>query len=151
MYEILFDIVRYSALARSSWLLVGLARMVPVHARARTRKWGGPELLALAELFGFLVLTWLLLVRPPALPAPTTPGWFGAVFGAISATTGVLVSVWAIQHRILTLLAVGYVLPVFLLYIRSEDRMMSAAFGAPYDAYRRHVGSILPRIQRSRT
>jgi len=201
MYEILFDIVRYSALARSSWLLVGLARMVPVHARARTRKWGGPELLALAELFGFLVLTWLLLVRPPALPAPTTTGWFGAVFGAISATTGVLVSVWAIttttrmgvildgghfvkrehplittgaygfvrnpmylgilllwlgiavafQHRILMLLAVGYVLPVFLLYIRSEDRMMSAAFGAPYDAYRRHVGSILPRIQRSRT
>jgi protein-S-isoprenylcysteine O-methyltransferase Ste14 len=35
---------------------------------------------------------------------------------------------------------------VFLLYIRSEDQMMTAEFGAPYEEYRRRVGSLLPRM-----
>ena len=56
----------------------------------------------------------------------------------------------AFQHAILLLVAVGYVVPVFLLYIRSEDRMMAAEFGAEFEAYRRRVGSLLPRIRHSR-
>jgi protein-S-isoprenylcysteine O-methyltransferase Ste14 len=56
----------------------------------------------------------------------------------------------AYQHPILLLVAVGYVVPVFLLYIRSEDRMLAAEFGPPYEAYRQRVGSLLPRLRRSR-
>jgi len=200
VYELLFDVVRYAALARSSWLLVGLARMLPVHLRARTRRWGIPELLALLELFVFLALTGWLLTDSPALPAPTGTSWLAVVLGATSAWVGVLVSVWAIyttvrggvildgghfvkrehplvttgaygfvrnpmylgilllwfgiaiafRHALLLLAAVGYVVPVFLLYIRSEDRMLAQEFGAPYEAYRRRVGSLLPRLRRSR-
>ncbi len=200
MYEGLFDAVRVAALARSTWLLVGLVRMIPVHLRARSRRWGLAEVLALGELFGFLLLTWLLIARPPAVPAASPPSWLAAVFGAASSLAGVLLSVWAIytttrmgvvldgghfvkqehplvttgaygfvrnpmylgilllwfgiaaayQHAILLLVAAGYVVPVFLLYIQSEDRMMRAEFGAPYEAYRQRVGSLLPRTHRSR-
>jgi protein-S-isoprenylcysteine O-methyltransferase Ste14 len=196
MYEHLVDAVRYAALARASWLLIGLIRMLPVHVRARTRRWGVAELLALGELFGFLALTWLLLTRPPVAPSSSPASWFTAASGAASSVAGVLVSVWAIytttrvgvildgghfvkheqplittgaygfvrnpmylgilliwfgiavafQHLILLLVAVLYVVPVFLFYIRSEDRMMAREFGAPYEEYRRRVGSLLPRL-----
>jgi protein-S-isoprenylcysteine O-methyltransferase Ste14 len=43
-----------------------------------------------------------------------------------------------------------YVLPVYLLYIRSEETMMVARMGEPYRAYRESVPALLPRI-RSRT
>ena len=198
MYEALLDTVRYAALARSTWLLVGLARMIPVHVRARIRRWGAAELLALGELFGFLGLTYLLLAHPPATPPPSVASWLAASLGATSALAGVGVSVWAIlttyrigvildgghfvkkehplvttgaygfvrnpmylgilllwfgiaaayQHLGIVLVAVGYVVPVFLLYIRSEDRMMASNFGAPYAEYRRRVGSLLPRRHR---
>lgn len=200
MVEVLFDSVRYAALARSSWLLVGVARMLPVHLRARTRRWGIPELLALLELFVFLALTGWLFTDSPAPPPPSGASGLAVAVGAISAWAGVLVSVWAIytstrmgvildgghfvkrkhplittgaygfvrnpmylgilllwfgiaiafQHALLLLAAVGYVVPVFLLYIRSEDRMLAQEFGARYEAYRRRVGSLLPRLRRSR-
>jgi protein-S-isoprenylcysteine O-methyltransferase Ste14 len=199
VYEILFDTVRYAALARCTWLLVGLVRMIPVHVRARTRSWGLVEVLALGELFGFLLLTWLLLARSPAAPIPSATSWLTAAIGATLAVAGVLVSVWAIytttrtgmildgghfvkqehllittgaygfvrnpmylgilllwfgiamafQHWILLIVAVGYVVPVFLFYIRSEDRMMLREFGGPYEEYRQRVGSLLPRIHES--
>jgi protein-S-isoprenylcysteine O-methyltransferase Ste14 len=200
MYEVLFDIVCYAALARSSWLLVGLARIIPVHLRARTRRWGVAELLAIGELFAFLALTWLLFTSPPAVPRENAPSWLAAAVGATASVAGVVVSVWAIytttrigvildgghfvkqehplittgaygfvrnpmylgilllwfgiavafQHWLLLLLATGYVVPVFLLYIRNEDRMLVAEFGAPYEEYRQRVGSLLPRRHRSR-
>jgi protein-S-isoprenylcysteine O-methyltransferase Ste14 len=52
----------------------------------------------------------------------------------------------AYQHALLLLATFGLVLPVFLLYIRSEDRMMAAAFGEAYEEYRQRVGSLLPAI-----
>lgn len=96
MYEVLFDAVRYAALSRAIWLLVGLARMIPVHVRARTRSWGLAEGLALSELFGFLMLTWLLFAHPPAMPVASATSWLTAVIGATLAVAGVLVSIWAI-------------------------------------------------------
>lgn len=201
MDHVFLDAVRYAALARSSWLVVGLFRLIPVHVRARTRRWGLVEVLAVAEMFGFLVLTWLLFARPPEPPPATAWGLVAGALGAASAVAGVLVSVWAIhttvrsgvildgghfvkrehplittgaygfvrnpmylgilllwlgialafQDPILALLAVGYVVPVFLLYIRSEERMLVEAFGEPFEAYRRRVGSLLPRFHRSRS
>jgi protein-S-isoprenylcysteine O-methyltransferase Ste14 len=43
-----------------------------------------------------------------------------------------------------------YVLPVYLLYIRSEETMMVARMGEPYRTYRESVPALLPRI-RART
>ena len=199
MYDLLFDLVRAAAAAGSSWLLVGLARMIPVHASARVRRWRVAEVLALGELFLFLALTWLLITSPPPAPPPSTASWLTGGLGAAAAILGVAVSVWAIyttvrlgivldgghfvkrehplittgaygfvrnpmypgilllwlgialsyQHAVLLLATVGLVLPVFLLYIRSEDRMMAAEFGEPYEEYRGRVGSLLPWTARS--
>ena len=63
MLEILFYCITAAAVVRSSWLLVGLVRVIPVHVRARTRKWGVPEVLTFFELPVFLTLTALLVAE----------------------------------------------------------------------------------------
>jgi protein-S-isoprenylcysteine O-methyltransferase Ste14 len=45
--------------------------------------------------------------------------------------------------------AVFYVIPVYVLYIRSEERMMQQSFGDSYDEYRRRVPMLIPRGQLS--
>jgi protein-S-isoprenylcysteine O-methyltransferase Ste14 len=46
-----------------------------------------------------------------------------------------------------------YVLPAYLVYMRSEERMLLAHFGEPYARYRDRVGMLFPRLgsRRSRT
>jgi protein-S-isoprenylcysteine O-methyltransferase Ste14 len=100
MLEILLYCVAAAAVVRCSWLLVGLIRVIPVHLRARTRKWGIPEVLTFFELPVFLALTALLMVR--ALPVPAA-GLISLVFAAVGtllAWAGVLVSVWAIATTV---------------------------------------------------
>jgi protein-S-isoprenylcysteine O-methyltransferase Ste14 len=41
----------------------------------------------------------------------------------------------------------AYVLPVYLLYIRSEETMMGDRMGEPYRAYQESVPALLPRIR----
>jgi protein-S-isoprenylcysteine O-methyltransferase Ste14 len=48
--EILLGCVTVAALIRSAWLLVGLARVIPVHRRARITRWGLAEELTFLEL-----------------------------------------------------------------------------------------------------
>jgi protein-S-isoprenylcysteine O-methyltransferase Ste14 len=100
MLEILLYCVTAAAVVRCSWLLVGLVRVIPVHLRARTRKWGVPEVLTFFELPIFLALTALLVVR--ALPVPTASpiSLVFAAVGTLLAWAGVLVSVWAIATTI---------------------------------------------------
>jgi len=100
MLKILLYCVTAAAVVRCSWLLVGLVRVIPVHLRARTRKWGVPEVLTFFELPIFLALTALLVVR--ALPVPTASpiSLVFAVVGTLLAWAGVLVSVWAIATTI---------------------------------------------------
>jgi protein-S-isoprenylcysteine O-methyltransferase Ste14 len=43
------------------------------------------------------------------------------------------------------LVTIFYVLPAYLLYIRSEEKMMVEAFGDPYEDYRRSVPMLVPR------
>jgi protein-S-isoprenylcysteine O-methyltransferase Ste14 len=85
-----------AAVVRSAWLVIGLARLVPVHVRARTRRWGVVEVLALAEMPVFLALTAALVLRP--LPGPThgVLSLVAAGLGAALALGGVFVSLWAI-------------------------------------------------------
>ena len=105
MLEILLHSVTAAAVVRSSRLLVGLVRVVPVHLRARTRRWGASDVLTFLELPVFLALTGLLVGR--ALPAPpaTPTSLVSAAAGAVLAFAGVLVSVWAIsttiRHRVI--------------------------------------------------
>ena len=40
-----------------------------------------------------------------------------------------------------------YVAPVYVLYCRSEERMMLAHFGAPYQLYQRSTGMLVPRVR----
>ena len=55
----------------------------------------------------------------------------------------------AVAHRnaVLLLFALAYVLPVFSLYSRAEERMLACEFGAPFEDYRRSVGRLLPRLR----
>jgi protein-S-isoprenylcysteine O-methyltransferase Ste14 len=41
-----------------------------------------------------------------------------------------------------------YVLPAYLLYMRSEEAMMLNSFGAQYSRYRREVPMLVPRPRR---
>lgn len=42
------------------------------------------------------------------------------------------------------LLTVGYVIPAYVLYVRGEERMLYARYGAEYDTYRRRVAAFVP-------
>lgn len=43
-----------------------------------------------------------------------------------------------------------YVIPAYLLYARSEERMMREQLGEPYRVYQQRTGMFLPRLGRSR-
>ena len=194
VYQTLLDTVAWMALARCAWLAVGLIRAIPVHRRARTRRWGLAEIFAFAELPLFLVVSGYFFSRPPA-EAPTAIAWLAALSGCTLASTGVFVSLWSIyttlragivldaghyikdEHPLVTtgayglvrnpmylgvfliwlglaiafrssvafLLTVLYVIPAYLVYIRSEEGMMRSEFGPAYERYRARVGSVLPR------
>ena len=194
VYQALLGSVVWMALARCAWLVIGLIRAIPVHRRARTRKWGFAEILALAELPLFLVVSGYFFSRPPA-DAPTPIAWLAALVGCVLAVSGVFVSLWSIyttlragiildaghyikgEHPLVTtgayglvrnpmylgvfliwlglamafrspvasLLTVLYVIPSYLVYMRSEERMMLSEFGPAYERYRGRVGMVLPK------
>jgi len=48
------------------------------------------------------------------------------------------------------LVTVLYVIPIYLLYMRSEEAMMLECFGERYGSYRRRVPMLLPRVRASR-
>jgi protein-S-isoprenylcysteine O-methyltransferase Ste14 len=47
------------------------------------------------------------------------------------------------------LLTVVYVIPAYLVYIRSEEEMMAGAYGAAYADYCRRVGRLFPHVRRA--
>jgi hypothetical protein len=95
VYQLFLDTVAWMALARCGWLVIGLVRAIPVHRRARTRRWGFAELLALAELPLFFVISGYFYLRPP-VEAPTAIAWLAASVGCVLASAGVFVSLWSI-------------------------------------------------------
>jgi protein-S-isoprenylcysteine O-methyltransferase Ste14 len=100
MLEILLYCATAAAVARCSWLLVGLVRLIPVHLRARTRKWGISEVLDLLELPVFLAITALLVVGAFPPPPETNLSLVLAAVGTLVAFAGVFVSVWAIATTV---------------------------------------------------
>jgi len=100
MLEILLDCVVLAAAIRCSWLLVGLARVIPVHLRARTRRWGIPEVLTFLELPVFLSLTVLLVMGVVPHPPAARMSLVLALAGVLLASAGVAVSIWAIATTV---------------------------------------------------
>jgi protein-S-isoprenylcysteine O-methyltransferase Ste14 len=100
MQELLLASIILSAVVRSVWLVVGLVRVIPVHLRARTRRWGWAEVLTFVELPVFLGLTGLLVVRPPPVPPGGLASLAAAALGACLALAGVGVSIWAIYTTV---------------------------------------------------
>jgi protein-S-isoprenylcysteine O-methyltransferase Ste14 len=97
LYKLLLYLAVGSAVIRSAWLVIGLVRVIPVHMRARTRRWGLAEVLALVELPVFLVLTWTLVRRPLPSPSGSVASVFAAAVGAALALAGLSVSLRAIS------------------------------------------------------
>ena len=46
------------------------------------------------------------------------------------------------------LITVGYVIPAYVIYSRSEEKMMLEHFGDAYRAYRRNTGAFFPRLRK---
>jgi protein-S-isoprenylcysteine O-methyltransferase Ste14 len=97
MQDVLLGLVTLAALVRSAWLLVALVRVIPVHLRARTRRWGLAEVLTFAELPFFLALTSFLVLRPLRAPGAGAGSLAAAAAGALLALSGLAVSLWAIS------------------------------------------------------
>jgi protein-S-isoprenylcysteine O-methyltransferase Ste14 len=51
----------------------------------------------------------------------------------------------AFRSPVASLLTVLYVIPAYLVYMRSEEAMLSSEFGPAYERYRARVGMVLPR------
>jgi protein-S-isoprenylcysteine O-methyltransferase Ste14 len=97
---ILLGSVTAAAGIRAAWLLVGLARVVPVHRRARVSRWGLVQVLALLELPLFLALTGALVVQAPTQTSAGSLALPAAALGACLAFAGVAVSLWAIYTTV---------------------------------------------------
>jgi protein-S-isoprenylcysteine O-methyltransferase Ste14 len=81
-----------------------------------------------------------------------TSGAFGLVrhpvyLGAIVIWSGLSLCFLSAAAAAVTAL---YVLPAYVLYARSEERMMLDSFGERYSLYRREVPMLLPRLPRQR-
>ena len=74
-------------------------------------------------------------VRHPAYACAVLM-WVGLGFGSLNA--------------IALLLAVVYVIPAYVLYVRSEEEMMVEAFEEEYTRYRKAVPMIVPRLRARR-
>src|SRR5207245_6941994 len=77
-----------------------------------------------------------------------TTGAYGVVrhpvyLGAIVIWVGLAL---AFTHLVTFALAALYVIPIYLLYLRSEEAMMLESFGDQYRDYRRRVPRLLPRF-----
>jgi protein-S-isoprenylcysteine O-methyltransferase Ste14 len=100
MLEVLLYCVTGAAVVRCSWLVVGMVRVIPVHLRARTREWGAAEVLTFLEIPAFMTLTVLVAIGAVPRPEATPISYVAAGFGALLASAGVLVSVWAIASTV---------------------------------------------------
>jgi protein-S-isoprenylcysteine O-methyltransferase Ste14 len=53
----------------------------------------------------------------------------------------------AFESQVVLAITLLYVLPGYLIYIRSEEEMLLRHFGGSYDRYRRDVGMLFPRLR----
>ncbi len=115
--------------------------------------------LALA-LLGWFLIAWAFFSFPAVSPGHyilpehqiITSGPYGYLRHPLYA--GALL-IWfsvalSFQSGVVLGITVLYVLPAYLVYMRSEERMLLSHFGEPYDRYRERVGLLFPRLGASR-
>jgi protein-S-isoprenylcysteine O-methyltransferase Ste14 len=112
----------------------------------------------LVALVGLVLVVWTLLSWRQLFVGHAvlgnqelvTDGAFGVVrhpvyLGALLIWSGLSLCFLSAVAAAITLV---YVIPVYLLYMRSEEAMMLESFGAEYSRYRREVPMLLPRPRR---
>jgi protein-S-isoprenylcysteine O-methyltransferase Ste14 len=112
-------------------------------------------------LSGWLPILWAVRSFPSVSPGHyilpeqqiVTAGPYGYLRNPLYAGALLIWLALAVAFRSGVILGVAllYVLPAYLVYIRSEERMLLAHFGEAYSRYREHVGMLLPRLMASRT
>lgn len=123
----------------------------PVSAGALLVSAGG----ALLSLAGISLMLWAFLSFPSVSPGHyvlpeqqvVTRGPYARVrhplyLAALLIWCGVTLSF----RSPVALVAMVYVVPAYLIYIRSEEAMLLGHFGAAYERYRSEVGGLLPRL-----
>jgi len=107
-------------------------------------------------VIGWVVIIWTFLSWPSIFAGHgvlrghrlITTGAYGVVrhpvyLGAILIWVGLAL---AFTHVVTFALAALYEIPIYLLYLRSEEAMMLESFGDQYRDYRRRVPRLLPRF-----
>ena len=187
-------LVAWIALARVAFVILGLIRQAIRTRRTLTTRWGWVETLEAPEPFLLGIAVFLLYFRLPE-PSAVNAGIPLAVFGALLAVAGAVITVWAMAtipslsagHYVLRgqevtasgpyaqvrhpmyfavfliwvglaaafaslttfLVTILYVIPVYWMYARSEERMMLEQFGEPYRTYQERTGMLFPKPKRS--
>jgi protein-S-isoprenylcysteine O-methyltransferase Ste14 len=140
-------------------LLGILAIILLVSLPATAPSWGA-AIFALLGLFlavaGWGLIAWAVHSFPTVSPGHyilpeqkiVTAGPYGYLRHPLY--TGALV-IWvslsmAFTSALILALTVLYVLPAYLIYMRSEEHMLLTHFGEPYASYRQQVGMLFPRL-----
>jgi len=145
-------------------LLLGIAGIVLWRVAAPTHV-GGVDAAAAVGGAGLVIAGWIFIAAGfaawpgifagHAIPEGhrlITDGILGVVrhpayAGAVLIWSGLGI---AYLHPMVCALTALYVVPCYLLYIRSEEKMMRSEFGQAYDAYRKDVPMLWPRLWRGR-
>jgi protein-S-isoprenylcysteine O-methyltransferase Ste14 len=162
-----FKVLRFGAIEAFNFpepLLLGVAAFALFSVPAPSQV-GTLQVFAAVGGAGLVTAGWIIIVAAFA----AWPGMFAGHAipkGHRLLTEGILgvvrhpayagaILVWAglgIAHRspLVCALTLVYVLPCYLLYIRSEEAMMRQEFGPAYDIYRQDVPMLWPRLWRPR-
>lgn len=142
-------------------VLVATSYLLLVNRQSSSSVSSGEAIAALAggllALAGIALCVWTLLswrqlfVGHGVLPDQqlVTSGAYGLVrhpvyLGGLVIWCGLSLAFLSLAAAAVSVL---YVLPAYLLYIRSEEAMMLTSFGERYCSYRREVPMLLPRIR----
>jgi protein-S-isoprenylcysteine O-methyltransferase Ste14 len=115
---------------------------------------GAVMVLGGGALLVWCLLSWRSLFAGHGILADhqlVTRGAYGVVrhpvyLAALLIWVGVAVGFQTTAAFLVTIL---YVIPIYVLYIRSEEEMMLESFGDTYRDYRRHVPMLFPRLLRT--
>ena len=160
-----FEIVRFGAVeaitAPEPIVLAATSYLLLVNRQSSSSVSSGDAIAALAggliALAGIALCIWTLLswrelfVGHGVLSEQrlVTAGAYGLVrhpvyLGALVIWCGLSLAFLSIPAAVVTVL---YVIPAYLLYIRSEEAMMLESFGERYRSYRGEVPMLLPRLR----
>jgi protein-S-isoprenylcysteine O-methyltransferase Ste14 len=126
----------------------------PSAAQLATAVTGALVMLAAWDLLAWAFLSWRALFAGHGILAGhqlATQGAYGFVRHPVYLAAFLVWLALAIAFRSTGTLVITalFVIPVYLLYMRSEEEMMTETFGDAYRDYRRRVPMLVPRLGRA--